>query len=43
MTPIFDPEDGYIHSDAVFGLKQSLMARFAHFNSETRIATKWGG
>ena len=27
-THIFDPDDPYIHSDAVFGVKQSLMARF---------------
>lgn len=27
-THIFDPDDRYIHSDAVFGVKQSLLARF---------------
>ncbi len=27
-THIFDPDDRYIHSDAVFGVKQSLMAEF---------------
>ena len=27
-THIFDPDDPYIHSDAVFGVKQSLMAKF---------------
>ena len=27
-THIFDPDDKYIHSDAVFGVKQSLMAKF---------------
>ena len=27
-THIFDPDDPYIHSDAVFGVKQSLLARF---------------
>lgn len=27
-THIFDPDVPYIHSDAVFGVKQSLMARF---------------
>ncbi|MXZ51083.1 MAG: intradiol ring-cleavage dioxygenase [Rhodobacteraceae bacterium] len=27
-THIFDPDDPYIHSDAVFGVKESLMARF---------------
>ncbi len=28
VTHIFDPEDDYIHSDAVFGVKESLMAEF---------------
>ncbi len=28
VTHIFDPDDPYIHSDAVFGVKQSLMAKF---------------
>ena len=28
ITHIFDPDDPYIHSDAVFGVKESLMARF---------------
>jgi len=27
-THIFDPDDPYINSDAVFGVKQSLLARF---------------
>lgn len=27
-THIFDPEDPYIHSDAVFGVKKSLLAEF---------------
>lgn len=27
-THIFDPDDQYIHSDAVFGVKESLMAEF---------------
>ena len=27
-THIFDPDDPYIHSDAVFGVKKSLMAKF---------------
>jgi hydroxyquinol 1,2-dioxygenase len=29
VTHIFDPDDPYIHSDAVFGVKESLMATFA--------------
>jgi hydroxyquinol 1,2-dioxygenase len=28
VTHIFDPDDPYIHSDAVFGVKESLMAEF---------------
>ncbi len=28
VTHIFDPDDPYIHADAVFGVKQSLMAKF---------------
>jgi hydroxyquinol 1,2-dioxygenase len=28
VTHIFDPDDPYIHSDAVFGVKASLMAKF---------------
>lgn len=28
ITHIFDPDDPYIHSDAVFGVKQSLLANF---------------
>lgn len=27
-THLFDPDDPYIHSDAVFGVKESLMAKF---------------
>ncbi len=27
-THIFDPDDPYIHSDAVFGVKESLLAKF---------------
>lgn len=29
-THIFDPDDPYINSDAVFGVKASLMAKFRH-------------
>lgn len=32
-THIFDPDDPYIHSDAVFGVKQSLMAKFEPMKS----------
>ncbi len=30
VTHIFDPDDPYIRSDAVFGVKESLMAKFNH-------------
>lgn len=38
VTHIFDPDDPYIHSDAVFGVKESLLARFERVEDETRIA-----
>ena len=38
VTHIFDPDDAYIHSDAVFGVKQSLMAEFVLIDDEERIA-----
>jgi hypothetical protein len=28
ITHIFDPDDPYINSDAVFGVKESLLAEF---------------
>jgi catechol 1,2-dioxygenase len=37
-THIFDPDDPYIHSDAVFGVKESLMARFEPVNDTARQA-----
>lgn len=37
-THIFDPDDPYIHSDAVFGVKQSLMAKFNLIHDKTRQA-----
>lgn len=36
-THIFDPDDPYIHSDAVFGVKQSLMAKFEPITAEAAI------
>ncbi len=36
VTHIFDPDDPYIHSDAVFGVKESLMARFALITDPAR-------
>lgn len=30
VTHIFDPDDPYIRSDAVFGVKESLLAKFHH-------------
>ena len=35
-THIFDPDDPYIHSDAVFGVKESLMAKFDPVDDATR-------
>ena len=37
-THIFDPDDEYIHSDAVFGVKESLMAKFDLIDDAERIA-----
>ncbi|MEX0308662.1 MAG: intradiol ring-cleavage dioxygenase [Tateyamaria sp.] len=37
-THIFDPDDPYIHSDAVFGVKESLMAKFDLVEDPDRIA-----
>jgi hydroxyquinol 1,2-dioxygenase len=36
-THIFDPDDPYIASDAVFGVKQSLMAEFKPVDDTARI------
>ena len=35
-THIFDPDDPYIHSDAVFGVKASLMAKFEPVHDPAR-------
>ena len=37
-THIFDPDDPYIESDAVFGVKDSLLATFAHVDDAGRRA-----
>ncbi|MEO0822926.1 MAG: intradiol ring-cleavage dioxygenase [Pseudomonadota bacterium] len=37
-THLFDPDDPYIHSDAVFGVKESLMARFDRIEEPGAIA-----
>lgn len=37
VTHIFDPDDPYIHSDAVFGVKQSLLAKFELIEDPARI------
>jgi catechol 1,2-dioxygenase len=37
VTHIFDPDDDYINSDAVFGVKESLMAKFDLINDPKRI------
>ncbi|MEQ3673013.1 intradiol ring-cleavage dioxygenase [Pseudophaeobacter sp.] len=38
ITHIFDPDDPYIHSDAVFGVKESLLAKFELVKDLARIA-----
>ena len=40
VTHIFDPDDDYIHSDAVFGVKESLMAKFEKVEDANRIAAE---
>jgi catechol 1,2-dioxygenase len=35
-THIFDPDDPYINSDAVFGVKESLLAEFRHIDDPGR-------
>lgn len=37
VTHIFDPDDKYIHSDAVFGVKESLLAKFDLIEDQGRI------
>ena len=37
-THLFDPDDAYIHSDAVFGVKESLMAEFKRIDNTKKIA-----
>ncbi len=39
VTHIFDPNDPYIASDAVFGVKESLMAAFRPVTDPTQIAS----
>jgi catechol 1,2-dioxygenase len=43
VTHIFDPDDPYIHSDAVFGVKESLMATFEKVDDPGRIAAEGFG
>ncbi len=38
VTHIFDPDDPYIHSDAVFGVKESLLAEFRNVTDPAAIA-----
>lgn len=40
-THIFVPDDPYIHSDAVFGVKESLLGNFVHVDDPAR-AEKFG-
>lgn len=37
VTHIFDPDDPYIHSDAVFGVKESLLAEFKRVEEPAAI------
>ncbi len=37
-THIFDPDDPYINSDAVFGVKESLLAEFRKVDDPARVA-----
>ncbi len=37
VTHIFDPDDDYINSDAVFGVKESLMAKFTLIDDPERL------
>ncbi len=39
-THIFDPDDPYIHSDAVFGVKESLMAKFEPVSDPAQMAAQ---
>jgi hydroxyquinol 1,2-dioxygenase len=38
VTHIFDPDDPYITSDAVFGVKESLLAKFDRITDPKAIA-----
>ena len=40
VTHIFDPDDAYINSDAVFGVKKSLLAKFDWITDPARIASE---
>lgn len=37
-THIFDPDDAYLHSDAVFGVKESLIAEFKRVDDPAKAA-----
>ncbi len=43
VTHIFDPDDPYIHSDAVFGVKEALMADFVEITDPDRQAPQSKG
>ena len=40
VTHIFDPDDAYINTDAVFGVKESLLAKFDLIDDPDRIAAE---
>ena len=40
MTHIFDPDDRYLHTDAVFGMKESLIAKYIDRTPEGSVQKK---
>ncbi len=40
-THIFDPDDPYLHTDAVFGVKESLIAKYIDRTPKGSVQKKW--
>ncbi|MDA0320133.1 MAG: intradiol ring-cleavage dioxygenase [Proteobacteria bacterium] len=40
-THIFDPDDPYLHTDAVFGVKKSLIAKYINRTPKGSVQKKW--
>ena len=40
-THTFDPDDPYIHSDAVFGVKESLIAQYKDTTPDSSYQKQW--